>query len=64
MPDVYIKKPLKFHSNSLLTEDDVIEIRRRYANGETKKEIYKDYSNKIGIGGIKKIVLNITWKNV
>lgn len=46
-----------------LTEADVIEIRKRYANKERRKEVYLDYKDRIGEHGFGKIWKGETWKN-
>lgn len=38
-----------------LTEQDVIDIRKRYANHERKMVVYLDYQNRIGKSGFSKI---------
>jgi hypothetical protein len=37
------------------TQEDVIDIRTRYANKERKKDVQKMYEHKIGASGFKKI---------
>jgi len=48
--------------NAKLTEDDVIEIRKRAANGETKKDINKDFP--VDRSTISRIVNRLKWKHV
>lgn len=62
--EVYEEKPKENRGGSKLTKEDVILIRKRYDNGEDKNKIYKDYKNKIGEAGFKKIIKRITWKDV
>ena len=50
------------HGNAKLTENDVREIRRRYATGETQYAIGLDYA--MVPGQISRIVNHKTWKNV
>lgn len=48
-----------------LTEEDVIEIRnRKYINGESTKNIYQDYKERISLSAFEKVVLGSTWKHI
>ena len=47
-----------------LTEQDVIDIRKRYANHERKMVVYLDYQNRIGKSGFSKIWKGETWKHI
>lgn len=49
-------------NTSVLTEQDVINIRLRYVNEEIK-DIFEDYKNKISFSGFKKVVYGATWKH-
>lgn len=49
---------------SILTKDQVRQIRARIGSGETVKEIYKDMNLSISIGGVRKIIARKCWKNV
>lgn len=50
------------HSMSKLTNENVIEIRRRRSNGESLKTIANDFS--VSIGAISRISIRKTWKHV
>lgn len=52
------------HPNSKLTEQDVKEIRGRYANKERRMEVFKIYESRIGKSGFEKIWKGETWKNI
>lgn len=52
------------HPRHKLTEEDVIDIRIRYNNLERKKEVFKDYQDRIGETGFSKIWKGETWKNI
>ena len=62
--EYYSMRKISNHGGSKLLESDVINIRTRYKNGESKSDIYKDYKDKIGQVGFNKIIRNVTWKNV
>jgi hypothetical protein len=47
-----------------LTQEDVIEIRKRYAKHHTKTTVYKKYQNRITKSGFSKIWSGRTWPNV
>ena len=48
-----------------LTEEDVIEIRRRkYIENESTKSIYQDYKERISASAFEKVVLGSTWKHI
>ena len=52
------------HPKHKLTEEDIIDIRIRYANLERKNEVYQLYKDRIGESGFHKIWNNETWKNI
>lgn len=52
------------HPNSKLAEQDVRDIRQRYANRERRMEVFKDYEDRIGKSGFEKIWKGETWKNI
>ena len=52
------------HGRAKLTIYDVIEIRERYAEHESKRSVYFDYMNKISERGFHKIWNGYTWKDV
>lgn len=55
----------ELHPNHKLNEDDVIEIRLRWASCTiSTRELYYDYKHKIGKSGFKKIYSWQTWKNI
>ena len=56
--------PNEDHPNHKLTEQDVRDIRIRYANLERRKEVEQMYKDKIGPSGFKKIWQGITWSNI
>lgn len=47
-----------------LTQEDVIQIRKRYANHERCMIVYEDYKDRIGRTGFNKIWKGETWKNI
>lgn len=49
------------HPRHKLTEQDIIDIRTRYANKERCKEVEKLYSDRIGHSGFSKIWKGETW---
>lgn len=61
----YIDNNGEKHPNHKLTEQDVIEIRLRWAECKiSTRELYYDYQNRIGKSGFKKIYSWQTWKNI
>lgn len=50
------------NNTSKLTEEDVLDIRRRIENGENIKSVYEMYSNKITFSGFQWVYLGRTWK--
>lgn len=52
------------HLKHKLTKEDVIDIRKRYANRERCKEVEKKYSDKIGHSGFSKIWKGETWTDI
>lgn len=76
MMDVYTKENKEWHklkSNSrsgskngstLLTENDVLDIRTRRNSGEDRSSIYDDYKKKISRKGFGFIWNDNTWKNI
>ena len=50
------------HGMTKLTKDDVLEIRRRAANGERHSDIAKDFP--VSSSNISPIVQRLTWKHV
>lgn len=52
------------HGKSVLTNDDVIDIRTRYANHESYRDVYKLYSDKINESGFHKIWKGETWTHL
>lgn len=53
------------HPRAKLSNDEVINIRQRYINGETVEDIYKDYYKKYQhIGTLKRIIFGQTYKEV
>ena len=50
---------------SRLTEDDVVEIRRRkYVLKESISDIYQDYKDKVAFSSFEKAMYGYTWKKV
>lgn len=75
MPEVYTAENKLFHSHNtgnkgvkngrvLVTEQDVINIRKRKLLGETRANVYQDYKDKIKLGGFDSIWYGMTWKTV
>lgn len=53
------------HHNHKLTENDVLDIRKRWAAcKESVQDIFEDYSHKIGKSGFKKIYTWQTWTHL
>lgn len=52
------------HWKSELSEEDVVDIRERYNNHESKRNVYIDYKNKIGLYGFSKVWNGYTWKKI
>lgn len=52
------------HPKHKLTENDIKDIRTRYAKKERKKEVYQLYKDRIGESGFSKIWKGETWKAV
>lgn len=53
------------HPRAKLSNEEVLEIRQRYIDGETVKEIYKDYQNLYtNIDTFRRIILGETYKTV
>lgn len=52
------------NTNTILSDEEVLEIRKRKANGETRGNVYKDYEGKISLGGFKHIWYENTRKYI
>ena len=52
------------NNTTILKEQDVIDIRRRIANGENVKTVYESYSDRITFSGFQGIYLGRNWKHV
>lgn len=52
------------HNNVKLTKEDVIDIRTRYNNRESKRKVYEDYKHKINPTGFHKIWNGNTWQGI
>lgn len=52
------------HPNAKLSLEDVIDIRTRYQNRERKKEVFRDYENKIQKKGFHNVWTGQTWKHI
>lgn len=52
------------HPRALLSLEDVIDIRTRYENLESKRNVYVDYHNLISKGGFHKIWNGYTWPEI
>lgn len=50
------------NNTSKLTEEEVLDIRRKIENGENIKTVYEQYSNKITFSGFQGIYLGRNWK--
>lgn len=50
------------NNTTILTEEEVIDIRKRIENGENIKTVYAKYSNKITFSGFQGIYLGRNWK--
>ena len=56
-------RPGSQNGRSVFTEEEVLQIRKRYVN-ETVNDMYPDYKNRCSLSGFKKIVQGTTFKNV
>lgn len=52
------------HGRAKLTADDVVDIRERYAEHESKRNVYLDYCYKIGERGFHKVWNGYTWPDI
>lgn len=53
------------HTNSKLTDEEVIKIRERYyINGETTKEIYEDFKDLYSLSGFTKIINGVSYSHL
>lgn len=52
------------HGKACLTKDDVINIRNRYNEHHRKKEVYKDYIDRISEKGFHKVWNGYTWPGI
>lgn len=52
------------HGRARLTTNDVVDIRIRYGELESKRNVYADYSSKISEGGFHKIWNGYTWPRI
>lgn len=75
MPEVYTPENKLFHLHNTankgsqngrarLTENEVYEIRLRRKNGESSKDVYKDFSNKLSYGSFKNVWFYQNWKSI
>lgn len=75
MPEVYTEENKYFHAHNTgnagssngrakFTEKEIYSIRLRKKNGETRLEVYKDYSDKSSEKYFKEIWYGYKWKNV
>lgn len=78
MPEIYIEELKQYNlhysrkgqnlgeanGQAKMTEQEVRDIRVRKKNGEKKKDVYKDYKNKIGTSGFDCIWRYLNWKEV
>lgn len=52
------------HHNHKLSKEDVIDIRTRYNNHESKRNVFYDYNHKINFTGFHKVWNGYTWKTL
>ena len=52
------------NNTTILKEQDVIDIRRRIADGENIKTVYESYSDRITFSGFQGIYLGRNWKHL
>jgi group I intron endonuclease len=52
------------NNTTILKEQDVIDIRRRIADGENIKTVYESYSNRITFSGFQGTYLGRNWKHL
>lgn len=71
MPEVYTKENKKYYSkvagikvNSKLSEEQIMEIRKKYADGATAKELYKKYKDCIKYSSFQAILCGKTHTNL
>lgn len=50
--------------NSCLSNEQVLDIRKRRYNSERKCDVYKDYKNIISFGGFEKVWLGVSYKEI
>lgn len=53
-----------YHGNPKLTREDVINIRTAYANGESRQDVYKLYSDIITFAGFAHVWDGSRWKEI
>lgn len=53
-----------YHGNPKLTKEDVVNIRLAYKNGESRKEIYELYKDKITFAGFTHVWDGSRWKEI
>ena len=52
------------NNTAILNEQDVIDIRKRIADGENIKTVYESYSDRITFSGFQEIYLGRNWKHL
>lgn len=52
------------NGNAKLTETDVLDIRKQYAEGKTYADVYELYKNRISYSGFQQVWINKSWTNI
>jgi group I intron endonuclease len=63
-PEKYAKVIGETHGHAKLTEADVLEIRRLFSEGFTRKQIAELYKDKVKLANIKHIINGRAWKHL
>lgn len=75
MPEVFTKENRDFHTyntaqvgnengRAKLNEEDVYDIRKRRKNGETRKEVYEFYKDRLTFGSFNNVWYGGNWKHI
>lgn len=56
--------PAETNSRTKLTNEEVLTIRVRKENGEKRKDVYKDYKDRVTFGSFSNIWYGYNWKNI
>lgn len=56
--------PGESNPNSILTEQDIINIRTKLLNGKMRNEVYQEYANRISLRGFEHIWQGDSWTDI